>query len=428
MQTASGSIEIAQINATGLSDVPTDKDSIGFEPYTRAIAWFLSNEQTKPPLTMSVEGPWGSGKSSFMLQLQRQLEELNTEKQNYFIRFNAWRSDKDEALWAAFALTFIKQLESKIPIKKRALANTEMLCRRFDWKRGWFKLTQIVVVLAVFVFLINFSLVHFHATGLVKLDDVLVIGAPWIWLVVAYAGYDKAKKIFGNPLFYDLSKYIRDLKYEEKVAFIERFQDDLGKIVKSYVGGSGRIFIFIDDLDRCEIPRAAELLQAINLLLAADQGNLLFVLGLDREMVAAGIAAKNEKILPYLAAGRAAVESESEDYHRVGVEYAFSFMEKFVQVPFRIPRPDQREIARWVKDLTDSDQQEEPGAISPTNQQRSIKLHWGADPEQFDEVVKRLVAHFGFNPRRIKQFMNVLRLRVMIALSTGVLVPAPRDA
>ncbi len=109
----------------------------------------------------------------------------------------------------------------------------------------------------------------------------------------------KKQKII-RPLSYDLAKCVRNLKYEEKVAFIDRFQLDFSDIVKSYAGEKAKIFVFIDDLDRCEVPKAAELLQAINLLLSTDQGNLFFVLGLDREMVAAGIAAKNEKILPTL--------------------------------------------------------------------------------------------------------------------------------
>jgi len=90
---------IAQISPSGLSDVPTAQDRIGFRPYVRAIAWFLSDAETKPPLTVSIEGPWGSGKSSFMLQLEEELkaQELPDNRQHY-IRFNAWRSDKDEAL------------------------------------------------------------------------------------------------------------------------------------------------------------------------------------------------------------------------------------------------------------------------------------------------------------------------------------------
>lgn len=56
-------------SATG--DQPTREDSLGFSPYVEAIKEFLINTRTEPPLTLSIEGPWGSGKSSFMLQLKK---------------------------------------------------------------------------------------------------------------------------------------------------------------------------------------------------------------------------------------------------------------------------------------------------------------------------------------------------------------------
>ena len=189
--------------------------------------------------------------------------------------------------------------------------------------------------------------------------------------------------------------------------------------------GLGRIlFVFIDDLDRCEIPKAAELLQAINLLLSADQGNLFFVLGLDREMVAAGIAAKNEKILPYLAAGRTTGTFEKIDIHQVGVEYGYNFMEKFVQVPFGTSRPDEREIAHWISVLIDAGAVSEIGATEALQQQGSFGIIEGSDPEEFEQVIQRVAQLFQFNPRRLKQFVNVFRLRVMIALTTRIVVPA----
>lgn len=39
-----------------LSDQPTDRDKLGFKPYVQAIADFLMNDGTEPPLTLSVEG------------------------------------------------------------------------------------------------------------------------------------------------------------------------------------------------------------------------------------------------------------------------------------------------------------------------------------------------------------------------------------
>ncbi|WP_263382201.1 P-loop NTPase fold protein [Granulicella arctica] len=59
----------AERNAVG--DHATDVDSLGFSPYVEAIAAFLTSPATEPPLTISIEGEWGSGKSSFMLQLEK---------------------------------------------------------------------------------------------------------------------------------------------------------------------------------------------------------------------------------------------------------------------------------------------------------------------------------------------------------------------
>ncbi len=58
----------------------------------------------------------------------------------------------------------------------------------------------------------------------------------------------------------------------------------------------------------------------------------------------------------------------------------------------------------------------------------AIDMHDGSDPVDFESVVEKMAQVFGFNPRRLKQFINVFRLRVLIALSTGVLSPAPQNA
>jgi hypothetical protein len=50
-------------------DVAAEEDSLGFKLYVESIADFLTSEKTVPPLTLSIEGQWGCGKSSFMKQL-----------------------------------------------------------------------------------------------------------------------------------------------------------------------------------------------------------------------------------------------------------------------------------------------------------------------------------------------------------------------
>src|SRR5207237_10378875 len=109
----------------------------------------------------------------------------------------------------------------------------------------------------------------------------------------------KFKDYLGNPLAADLRQYVAAPDYNSRVAFIEHFHEDFKKIVETYAGRS-KVYVFIDDLDRCDVPKAADLMQALNLMIA-DSPQLIFIIGMDREKVAAGLAVKYEKLLPYLS-------------------------------------------------------------------------------------------------------------------------------
>ena len=98
----------------------------------------------------------------------------------------------------------------------------------------------------------------------------------------------------------DLTKYLESPNYKKEVAFIEKFHDDFSKIVNAYAGKDEKIYVFIDDLDRCELGKSADLLQALNLMISNDP-NIIFFLGMDREKVAAAITFKQKHVLPYLA-------------------------------------------------------------------------------------------------------------------------------
>src|SRR6266496_5606681 len=88
------------VSPNSVSDQPATKDALGFEPYVNAVGAFLMHKETLPPLTLSVEGSWGSGKSSFMLQLEKYIKSKGAKT----VWLNAWRHDKEEDLWAGFAL------------------------------------------------------------------------------------------------------------------------------------------------------------------------------------------------------------------------------------------------------------------------------------------------------------------------------------
>ena len=100
----------------------------------------LLKAQTEPPLTVSIEGEWGSGKSSFMLQLRDQLGVPGRRDRGgrvLSVWFNPWRHDKEEELWAAFAVRFVSEVSGQLPLNRRLSAHLRLLVMRFSWRDGW---------------------------------------------------------------------------------------------------------------------------------------------------------------------------------------------------------------------------------------------------------------------------------------------------
>lgn len=66
-------------NVGGLStyiarDRWTVDDALGYDVYAYAISKFLTHPETKQPLTISIQAPWGGGKTSLMRMIQQELD------------------------------------------------------------------------------------------------------------------------------------------------------------------------------------------------------------------------------------------------------------------------------------------------------------------------------------------------------------------
>jgi hypothetical protein len=162
----------------------------------------------------------------------------------------------------------------------------------------------------------------------------------------------RLKDVIGNPLAIDLKRYAKSPDYESRVAFIDQFHADFANMVKAYAGKAKKVYVFIDDLDRCAVPKSAELMQALNLMLA-QSSRLIYILGMDREKVAAAYAAKDAPLLLYLAPTRIlpAAPLENGFNAAAGLEYGYAFVEKFVQLPFHVPHPTEEDVERLLASL-----------------------------------------------------------------------------
>ncbi|MDH6058022.1 P-loop NTPase fold protein [Umezakia ovalisporum] len=531
------------LNAS-VSDQAAAEDDLGFKPYVEAIAEFLTNPVTQPPLTISIEGEWGSGKSSFMKQLQKTIEEFQHKKlekelqvnlakgqvqAESFIRkfrntnklpkvitelvafilkvsssvllniykwislklnkleskpktiwFNVWKHDKAEALWAAFALEFLRQLSID--------RNIILFMLRYDWKNGFrfISLALIglgtIVILGVIALLKGEELLQpggeiqqiltqiFQKPFNIPIQQIFQppVNVPLLLLrgvVFLFSGIGFISLLLkllnvGDPKN-ELAKYLQTPNYENQVPFVEKFHEDFEKIVQAYAG-KRKVYVFIDDLDRCEVPKSAELMQAINMMIANDP-QLIFILGMDREKVAAGVALKYKDLIPYLIP-YLSVDTDhqvSSISFRKSMEYGYAFLEKFIQIPFQVPQPTQSEFERFLVKISqpqrkkdsfwyshrqkiakflksvfqriitpakDEPEPETPIPQTPTTstqrqkilkRREELKIEVTEDSQKVRDIILMIAPVLDYNPRRLKQFINLFRLKTYIASNTG---------
>jgi hypothetical protein len=490
-------LEPKTIGDSSVSDQPTTNDTLGFRPYVEAVAKFLASADTKPPLTLSVEGEWAQGKSSFMLQLEQRLKNSSSPGQKpLIVRFNAWRHDKEDALWATFALEFLHRIRMQKRVLRRWWGDLTLFFAQYRWKNGWTYLVRAVALWAIFVLICVLLPIHIYrsnpqwpkdlanailsekgkaanerpngqpehaggntieetgknptpaepsedknGTADMALRYALHAGGWITYLAIILTFSLKAKEIFGNPFEVNLKKYLRSADYEGRVAFIEQFHEDFRNIIKAYAGGS-RVYVFVDDLDRCELPRAAELMQALNLLIS-DDPHLIFVLAMDREKVAAGLAVKYKDFLPYLPLKAGETHGAERD-RRIGLEFGHSFLQKFIQMPFRVPDPDPERFDGFLVSISGGVSYKRvynvhvvpppptPKPLRPPtppgrepspeilSQRRQRELLFSGESQSDQKIALMFAKTVTSNPRRLKQFLNLFRLQAFIANEIGL--------
>jgi hypothetical protein len=97
-------------------------------------------------------------------------------------------------------------------------------------------------------------------------------------------------------------------------------------------------------------------------------------------------------------------------------------LEKFIQLPYRVPEPSPEGIQTFLHSLNG----EEPPAqgTRPREYERLI-VALKSDGEVVQNMATMVSPVFENNPRRIKQFINMFRLRALLAGRTGLLAKDP---
>jgi KAP family P-loop domain len=283
----------------GISDRPLepgDPDALGYRELSLAISRFLRNENTIAPITLAITGEWGTGKSSIMNLLRRDLASRGLQP----IWFNAWHNQTEDDLFATILQAVRKQGVPQwwefyfLPFRFR------LLCIR--WRSRWQSITLLLMATALlagieFHHRFDHTIASFfdsfrdwqtfinHAQNLSQ-DTLWVL---LICLIYAAKHLYEGLKAFGvNPAALLASrsgtKSIPDL--EKQTALRQSFAEELAEVTRA-LGSRRRMVLFIDDLDRCMPENIRVVLEAINFIVTS--GECFVVMGLARRPVEAGI-------------------------------------------------------------------------------------------------------------------------------------------
>ncbi len=273
-------------------------DALSLQCQIGGFADFIKNCDT--PMTISIEGDWGSGKTSFYNAVKSLVQESDKLGKKYlFVDFNAWQYSqfkRSDNLAIDLFYSIVDKIEktakgrNKEVVQEKAHKTQETISRVG-------KMVQ---------------------AGLLGVTDAI------------------AQKFLGL----ELSKYYKDVKeaaatrdeIEELLTVkpngpdgtevIASLNRELQDCINSSLGikekekeSDKRIIVFVDDLDRLVPDKALEMLEALKIFL--DCRNCVFILAIDYKVVVNGVKLKYKDT--------------------ISVNKGNDFFEKLIQVVYKVP-------------------------------------------------------------------------------------------
>ena len=377
-----------------LSDAPlTDetRDVLGYGGYADGLAGVIDHPRLDTPFTLAINGPWGSGKTSLANMLERRLREwppLRGEPSHIICKFNAWLHDDAPKLAAAFAAEVTRVANRHRPIWYRFLRPlpTGLLSAGELRRRRLF----LLIVFALVVVGLGWYLSRFWAAEVLGLAKALVEGfgkkaegagenvGKGIGVAALVAVIAKAIALL-VPAASAVSAFVKSPEDAAARGSLKDVSEQLGKLIGQATRGRRRFVILIDDLERCQPPRAVDVLEVVNLLLG--HRGVVTILLADMPAVAACAEIKYNELAQRYAPSDGISPPSSGEAHAtqpMGVPaparraYGRLYLQKIIQLQFDLPALDRDALKVLVARLSEVEAEQVPEKATRRERLRAL--------------------------------------------------------
>jgi len=389
-----------------INDAVAEEDYLGFNNTVEVVAKFLKSKNTKLPLTIAIDGAWGTGKSSFMNLLVKKLELtesgrrdnlLNRVKESInnrysfspvlsvkkaleilkernegsdfrvanmaattdeignsnrvfeTVHFNAWRYGNGDKLTSSLVRYVIEAVANKKSPMEREEFWFRLNLSRLDKDKVRHDLQ-----ISVFPFMI-IGLLFFISLGCLAwlylykgnfYDNFGYWVANTLSVVfpggIGYWFFSRSKEKSANIKFSD---YFNIPNYDQLCGAQYAIEHDFRIVVQELNKNGKALALFIDDLDRCTPHQIVNVIEDINIFFALQNIECVFILGLNRDLVATSIEEAYRNTVTAIS-NKPFMEDE--------LPFGQRFLEKIIQFTIPLPEPDEKTLDAFIEYLANN--------------------------------------------------------------------------
>lgn len=393
-----------------ISDQETKVDLLRNEAIASTIIRLI-NERHDRSVTIGVHGDWGAGKSSVLEMIQSSFVSAGSESEEgriLCLKFNGWQFQGFEDAKIAVIEGVVTELIANRTLLSKATDEAKEVFKHINWLKAAKRLGGLA----------------FNAfTGLPspdQLSDLLSVVVGKLQDPATFINKENAQAVATQ-----LQGLWKEVPQSKSVPEeVREFHKAFGKLLKK--AGLDRLIVLVDDLDRCLPETAVETLEAIRLFVSLP--NTAFVVGADEEMIKYAV----RRHFPELPSGEP------------WADYPRAYLEKLIQVPFRIPSMGETETRIYVTllfvgALVGEDEPEFTAVLKIAKERMSkpwerrgieeAEIKVALDSRFTDEVRDALLLANRItpvlargtkgNPRQVKRFLNALNLRLQVSTERG---------